>query len=245
MTKRVDFFIVGAMRSGTSSLRDGLRKDPRLSIPKGEPMFFSLEKNYAAGVEEYHSLFEWDESQLRGEKSPNYSVVNEAPERLQAYNPAAKMIWILRDPVKRAIAHHHHALFRNPDIEPLADALVNGTLAAMGPLAYVYRSEYYKQLQNWLRYFPIHQHHIMIFEEVVAQPIQKILEVYDFLELERPDVAGRLDDDFFPHSFNKALKKLSKENEQTDNTVSRVRELLSPSIYELELILGRKISAWQ
>lgn len=244
MTKKVDFFIVGAMRSGTSSLRDGLTKDPRLSIAHGEPMHFSRDRNYETGFEAYHEKFEWEDSLMRGEKSPNYSVIDHTPGRIQDYNPDAKIIWILRDPVKRAVSHHHHALFRNPQLEPLASALANGTMATEGSLAYVYRSEYHKQIRHWQKYFPARQQHIAILEETIADPKKHVGEVYDFLGLERPDFSGSPDSDFFPHSVNKAAKKVGEANKADAQTLARLEEMLHGSVAELEKLIGRSIPAW-
>lgn len=241
--KLVDFFIVGAMRSGTSSLRDALRNDSRLSVPKGEPDFFS--RKYDRGIEAYHALFDWENSLMRGEKSPTYSVVPHAAERLASYNPRAKIIWTLRNPTKRAISHYQHARFRDPEVPSLDDALAAGEIASTGTLAYIHRSEYYKQIEHWLKFFPWHQQHVVIFEEMVSRPRAGMSSLYAFLGLELPKGFEDPDRPPFPHSVNKAAKESAKSNQATEATAAHLAEILAPSIDRLEAMLERKIPAWR
>jgi len=73
--------------------------------PTKEPSFFSLSKHFARGENWYHSLFENYKSQkIVGEASNSYSatgVYKETPSRIYEYNPTAKLIYIVRNPVER------------------------------------------------------------------------------------------------------------------------------------------------
>jgi hypothetical protein len=172
-SKRVDFFIVGAMRSGTSSIRDALTRNPTINVAHGEPKFFSDELRVSSGYEAYHELFDWDNNYvLRGEKSPQYSVSLTAPKRIQEYNPDARIIWMFRDPVARAISHYAHSRYRTEKAIPLQEAIEKREELerVRSTMAYVYRSEYQKHITHWLSFFPREQHFIIILENLLDHP---------------------------------------------------------------------------
>lgn len=250
--KRVDFFIVGAMRSGTSSLRDLLARNHRIGMAPGEPLFFSHDKVFRQGIEHYHSRFDWSRRRaVRGEKSPPYSVVPHTIDRVFNYNSDAKIIWILRDPAKRAVSHFQHARFRSPDAISLEEAIErkDELERERSTMAYVYRSEYCKHIERWMRRFPEQQHHVMIFEELVAATKQEVQRVHDFLgvpmpfgdRLSLPTPLARMR---LPRSVNKQSKRSAAGHQPASGTMERLRRNLEPAVAEVEDLLGRPIPAW-
>jgi len=240
--QRVDFFIVGAMRSGTSSLRDALMLNPRINVPRGEPMFFSRTENYAKGVGYYHALFDWDQRfVVRGEKSPPYAVTPEVPERLRGYNPEAKIIWTLRDPVARAVSHYRHSRFRTDKALTLSYAIENKErLEKEGSsMAYVYRSEYHKHIRRWLEFFPFEQHHFIILEELLTNPDAELRKVHSFLNAPWDDGV------YLPYSKNKKMAAFAKRLKMDQRDVEELERVLFPTRKALEAIIGRPIDAWQ
>lgn len=100
-----DFFIVGAQKSGTTSLHSYLssREGFQGSHPK-ETHYFDREERYAKGNGWYERSF-WSglsSSPLRFEATPTYLHRKVVPERIYNYNPCARIIIILRDPILRA-----------------------------------------------------------------------------------------------------------------------------------------------
>lgn len=243
---KVDFFIVGAMRSGTSSIRDQLDIDPKINMAHGEPMFFSNDKKYKAGFEEYHKLFNWEDESLilRGEKSPRYAVSPNAAERIYSYNPNAKIIWMLRNPVKRAISHYVHSVYRagNEAIN-LSEAILNheSLEKSNSTMAYVYRSQYDKQLKVWSKYFP-HQK-VVIMEELIDNCQKVMSDLYDYLEIE-----PSIELDFLRHSrsnVDKKKKVIEENNPVSNRDKENLFNLLEPTITEVENIIGRKLDSWR
>ena len=108
----VDFFIVGAMRSGTSTLTQSLRMHPKIFMLRNEPKFFiQWDGSDLASLDDYHSMFNWDPCfEIRGEKSAPYGPSRRARDGILGYNQNAKIIWLFRDPVKRAVSHFYRAL---------------------------------------------------------------------------------------------------------------------------------------
>lgn len=107
---RPNLFIIGAMKSGTTSLHSYLDSHPQIFMCKPkEPKFFSRESNLAKGEEWYQELFaEAGNASIIGESSTEYSKVPDfagVPQRIAKFNPKARFIYIMRDPIERTISH--------------------------------------------------------------------------------------------------------------------------------------------
>lgn len=108
-----DFLIIGAMKSGTSTLHKQIEAQPGvfMTTPK-EPNFFSDEDVYAKGLAWYESLFDGAaEGDLKGEASTHYTKLPTHPktlERMAKVLTAPKLIYLIRDPMERAVSHYLH-----------------------------------------------------------------------------------------------------------------------------------------
>lgn len=100
-----DFMIVGAQKSGTTSLFRYLAEAPGIvgSQPK-EVHFFDRDDNYRKGFNWYekHFIAPFQKNVLFFEASPTYLFREKVPERLKSYNPNLKIIVLLREPISRA-----------------------------------------------------------------------------------------------------------------------------------------------
>lgn len=109
-----DFLIIGAMKSGTTTLHAQLAAQPGLfmSTPK-EPNFFSDDPIYAQGLDWYKSLFSAAPAgSLKGEASTHYTKLPTYPEtvaRLAAVLKTPRLVYVIRNPVERALSHYLHA----------------------------------------------------------------------------------------------------------------------------------------
>lgn len=111
-----DFLIIGAMKCGTSTLQAQLAAQQGIFMtePK-EPNFFSDDAVFARGQAYYESLFEGaGPKDLKGEASTHYTKLPTHPhtiERLlKAFDGAdpPKLIYLIRNPVARAVSHYIH-----------------------------------------------------------------------------------------------------------------------------------------
>ena len=108
-----DYVILGAMKCGTSTLAAQLGEQEGIfmTTPK-EPGYFSHDEVFAKGPDWYAALFEAAApGDLRGEASTHYAKLPDLPraaERLSAAAPGAKLIYLIRDPVARALSHLVH-----------------------------------------------------------------------------------------------------------------------------------------
>lgn len=193
-----DFLIVGAMKSGTTSLYTELRQHPGVFMPPLEVGFFDIDdirqhpdffKQHRSRwhfhpfterrlelVRWYQSLFEGARpGQLKGERSTTYMASDVAPGRIRDLVPEAKLIFMLRDPVKRAYSNYWH-LLRSGE----ATASFEKTLRHR-PAVLFDRGLYRSQVRRYLDLFPRDQLLFLVFEEFVRHPKVGLAEVCKFL----------------------------------------------------------------
>lgn len=192
-----NFLIIGAMRSGTTSLADTLSQHPDVVIPSKEPHFFSFEgkstdiPKITTTIAEYQALFDGKEDILaRGDASPRYLPDRSAPARIQRYIPDVKLIAVLRDPVDRAYSNFYHEvkIGCNP-AESFEDALrINDETAANDEFqlsaTYSYQGFYFKHLTRYFEFFDTSQIKVFLFEDWSRQPQVMLREIYEFLDID-------------------------------------------------------------
>jgi Sulfotransferase family len=195
---RPDVFIVGAFKSGTTALYEYLRAHPQvfMSVPK-EPMFFGsdLTPRYRRMTEaEYLALFRGARSdQHAGEASPWYLYSKSAPAEIQNFAPDAKPIVMLRNPVDVMHAQHSQLVFnQREDLTDFADALAAEderragqriSTDAIRPEALYYRHSvrFAEQLERYFDVFGRDRVHVVVFDDLVADPRAVYRAVLEFL----------------------------------------------------------------
>lgn len=166
------FFVIGAMKAGTTSLAEGLRLHPQVFLPAvKEPEFFSEERNWQRGPGWYSSLFEpGADLPVRGEASTGYSQVErfpDAPARMAALVPDARLVYVLRDPIERMRSHYRHSVLMGRERRPVDDALPSGG-------SYLDASCYARQLRAHLEHFDRSQV-LTIFSDDLATDVRGTL----------------------------------------------------------------------
>jgi hypothetical protein len=114
------FILVGAEKAGTSWLSRNLARHPDVFMAPGEIHFFDVDSNFRRGIDWYAGHFSNSGACTAiGEKSPGYLNLFRAgkwqahvPKRVRATLPDVRLIFVLRDPVRRAISAARHHMFR-------------------------------------------------------------------------------------------------------------------------------------
>src|SRR5437762_6880111 len=104
-----NFLILGAAKSGTTSLYHVLKQHPQVFVTeKKELHFFVKEHWYRRGMRCYARHFAPARAEHRavGEATPVYLCHPAAPHRIREHLPEARLIAIVRDPVQRAHSHY-------------------------------------------------------------------------------------------------------------------------------------------
>ena len=166
-----NLFIIGAMKSGTTSLHQYLATHPGafMSEPK-EPGYFVEELNLSRGLAWYLALFrEANSASVIGESSTHYTklpLYQGVPERIMAFNPEARFVYLMRDPLQRIVSHYWHNV-RNLFLE--AERRDFATAVAKDP-TYLAFSDYASQLEPYFRLFGRDRVYCIVYEEMVADP---------------------------------------------------------------------------
>ncbi|WP_444460155.1 sulfotransferase domain-containing protein [Rhodobacter capsulatus] len=201
-TPRVDFFIAGVQKGGTTALDAMLRRHPSVQMAsRKEAHFFDDEsldwtRPDHAGL---HDLFDWSADRvLRGEATPIYIFWPNAIERLAAYNPRARLVICLRHPVFRAYSHWRMAIAKHCDTLPFSRAIREGRdRIAPAPhhslriFSYVERGFYAAQIARLLRHFPRAQLLFLRTDRLWSQPETELARLLDFLQLPPAQIALR------------------------------------------------------
>lgn len=191
-----DFIIIGAAKSGTSTLFDHLTRHSRVfGSEEKEPCFFDPAVAWNEGLDWYRNLFaEASADQLCGEASTNYTrypQVPGVPERIEATVPDVKLMYVVRDPVDRAYSHfvHRHTkeLYPNQPFHMSFEEFVEHD-----PMC-IDSSRFDVQIDRYLEHFPREQLLVMGFDELVSDPTRVFARVQSFLGLPYEDlsISGR------------------------------------------------------
>jgi hypothetical protein len=207
-SRRPDLFIVGAPKTGTTSLYEYLKGHPEVFMSAAkEPRFFAPDLavewaghdlRYPRDLDRYLALFEDATTEKRlGEASVRYIYSEQAPRLIKDFQPDAYVVVGLRDPVELIYALHNQSV--SEGIEPLAD--FEAALAAeperlrgenlpvdMHPLHTVYleRGKLAARLRAWREVFGAERVHVFVFEDLVRDPEAVFRALLEFLEID-PD----------------------------------------------------------
>ena len=173
------FLIIGAMKSGTTSLYAYLKEHPEIGMPYNkEPDFFSNESCWTKGLTWYEGLFDgFKNKTARGEASVNYTkfpYYKDVPERICSIIPQVKLIYVLRSPVERTYSHYVHNVFAGIEAESFENAIRNKPL-------YIQASLYYSQIEQYLKYFPRENMLIFLLDDLKNYPLATVQKVFAFL----------------------------------------------------------------
>lgn len=201
-----DALIIGAMKSGTSSLHYYLTQHPQVIAPlRKEVHYFDL--NFARGEPWYRANFgRADAPGLNIDSSPYYLFHPQVPQRAHALLPNARLIVLLRDPVRRAYSHYWHE--RDKGREPLSfedaiaaeperierdhERLARGEIErseAHQFFSYLARGRYAEQLERWLQFYPRQHLLVLRFEDLAREPLPVLNSTLDWLGLPKLDRA--------------------------------------------------------
>ncbi len=289
--RKPNLFVVGSMKAGTTSLARYLGTHPEIfmtSDPK-EPTYFltreqlldvlpGVEKRgFWRGEEHYLKLFEAaGDRPVVGEASANYARlprVSGVPQKIHAFNPDARILFILRDPVARTISHYWYMVRFFGERRDLLTAIREDP-------DYVETSDYAMQMRPYLSLFGRERVLTMTTEALAAEPHATMAGVYRWLGVndafrapnlderanETPDVVtqvrgsgalhrfrqSRLWNGLGPlvpaslRGFGRRFSEKPVERRSVDPAAARrhLRPIQRPQVEALEELLGRPFPEW-
>ncbi len=210
LLKLPDFLIVGAARSGTTTLFSLLARQPRVFMPREkEPMFFSVYGEgwipidnrtgepaaYVVGdLDGYLDLFKSARNgRSIGEASTWYLYRHQTTVRniREIYGENARdlrIIILLRDPAVRAWSHYQLKKRNGEENLPFDRAIEPGVIRERlakrytPGFDYIGFGKYFQQVRSYLENFP--KVRILLFEEMMRDTGRAERDVCEFLGLE-------------------------------------------------------------
>lgn len=207
-TKRAfpHFIIIGAQRSGTTSLYSMLCQHPQIKKAFRKEVHF-FDNNFYKGVNWYKAHFPLrsvlkNSNSITGEASPYYMFHPFAIPRIKNTCPDAKLIVILRNPVYRAYSHYKHEIKRGIETMPTFEEAIKRENERLKNVSYnfmekgysqnahqnytyITRGKYLFQIKRVFEYFDKSQVFIDCFENFKNDSVRFCNLVFDFLEIKK------------------------------------------------------------
>lgn len=280
-----NFIVGGALKGGTTSLNYSLKQHPDIYMcPIKEPRYFAYEVGNPDHVngrglyfpiktwEQYVSLFaEAGQQPVVGEVSPHYMISPIAPQGIRDRLPHVRLLFSLRQPVKRAYSVYWHQVRLGDEDRPVDEALNEDEYAVTHGL-------YAAWLRNWYALFPAEQIKIVLFDDFQRDPLGTYADICRFLEVDAtfvPEMTVRNKggtmknarlgrfyerlkkhpirralDPLLPASIRAAVIKTRDQNLQEPPPMpmalqQRLNDFYRDDINALEELLRRDLSAWK
>lgn len=244
-TKGPDFIITGFLKCGTTSLYDYMISHPKiLQISQKELMFFNVDKNYSLGLDWYLSNFPpipENTGYIAGEASTLYCLNEVAAERIKADFPDTKLIFILRNPVNRAISNYYfnqEQIGKNKKtlaeviereikkINKIFDQGRDIVKEYSGKVGFISAGLYVYYIEKWLQLFPREQVLFLQTETLAKEPASVMEKVFSFLNLP-------------PHTITQYPHKNTSSYPPVDDQLKlKLAEFYQPHNQKLQEYLG-------
>lgn len=255
-----ELLIIGAQRSGTSSLYKYLEHHPCV-VPslRKETHYFSL--HYEKGPDWYRAHFpsEWRRAVTRGrrgqvltfESTPYYLFHPRAAVRAASVVPDARILVLLRNPVERAFSHYCHNVRHGREALSFEDALAAEPERLAGEVermmadgayrsrrharfSYVARGLYAEQLLAWMEQFPAERFMVVRSEDLFERTPDIYAEVLAFLGIP-PWQPKRFE------NFSYVNRRPTGATTMHPDTRRRLLEQFAPHNRRLEELLSRSL----
>lgn len=243
-----NFFILGAPKAGTTFLHHALGMADGVFMSRvKEPGFFTSSRDYARGLTYYLDAYFSKASghAVRGESTPWYLYSPEAAERiaLMPIDAPPKFVVLVRRPADRALSMYRDQVRTAREERSFPQAVddeIKGL--AVGHLEpdlhrrYVWGSRYVGHVERWMDVFGAEQVHVVVFEDLAAEPVRVWQELATFLDVElgRPRLDEVTERDRNPSGSLRwtRLDVLIRSFEgRQDPLVERVKRRLPPGLH--------------
>jgi Sulfotransferase family len=232
------FLVVGAAKSGTTSLHRYLAAHPEIAMSsEKEPMCFEP-PNWEERLAEYGALFEED-ADVRGESSTAYSAypwAPDVPDRVRSVIPDARIVYCVRDPIPRMLSHYAQNVWDKLPVRPF-DELMDDLEHPMNMP--VWCSRFATQYERWAERFGPERILVLDQRDLDGDRVGTLTRVFEFLGVDplfRSEAWNERHNTAEEHGIPKPT--LSRRQRR------RVRALLEPEARRLHDLTGIAIDHW-
>lgn len=245
---RLNFIIAGAQKSGTTALHSYLQMHPDIAVPKMKELhFFDNEEFYARKKPKYNWIkkqFNKSKAErLYGESTPIYMYWKPCIERIHTYNPAIRIICILRNPIHRAYSQWNHELeLKNESRDFMECILEEEKLIHENHnyqdriKSYISRGIYSNQILELRKYFSNDQLLFIKYEDFLQNQQKVVNHVLWFIGVSpKPKM--------FTENFEHNYKAYNREIKQEEKTY--LNGIFKNDIEKVEQLLNWNCSDWK
>jgi O-antigen/teichoic acid export membrane protein len=187
-----DVFVIGAMRAGTTSFCADLANHPQIELPRHkEPwVLVRCRNDLSLAATMYGEFFAGSGNACRVDGSTSYAMRPDFPDVAQlarALCPDAKIVYLVRNPVHRAISHYAHLRAWDATGDELFEKAleINRRLIEYG--------QYWWQLEPWLTAYGPGAIRVVRFEDYRVDRERVIRDVSGFLGVDPTETHVRAD----------------------------------------------------
>jgi hypothetical protein len=237
--------VIGAMKCATTALHEYLDAHPQISMSRTKELNFFNGPEKAphddAGrwwrTGQWHRGIGWYASQFdpttpfRGESSPAYTSPS-APEvaaRMAAVVPRVRLVYLVRDPVERAVSQYFHHYRDGTERRPVDEAVLDPASQ------YLSRSRYWDRLQPFLGLFDREQVHVVVQERLLHHRDSEIGAVYAHVGV---------DADWHDERHARRVHVGDGRPEVSDRLRVAVMERLGDDVAKLQALLQDELREW-
>ena len=213
------FLCIGVQKAGTTSLINYLSLHPDIFMT-GEIHFFDTTELSKSEIIKYENRFNTNKL-IVGEKTPSYSYLTFAIDRIYNYNPDIKLILILREPISRAFSAYNQSLndFKKSlndvdDKKIITDFEIeeNIKLSEVNSNGYhfILRGKYDEIISYILSKFPRKNIYIGISEEIKLDKQKYYNEIFSFLGAKNIKINKNVD--VHIRKYEKPIPKILEKN---------------------------------
>ena len=259
-----DFLVIGFAKSGTTAFDNYLSQHSQvLPAVKKEPHYLKWLANKTKYIDKQNWSLPSLEKDLylahfASRPEGNHFITGEAStsnifpgvEKIVAsWFPKIKLIFMLREPVRRSISHYEH-LLRNETQTASFEEVINSELEKLEGMSdpaqtvvdsiketggrikgiNIVTSLYVYHLQRWMEMFPKEQFLILTNEDLAQYPEKTMKQAFDFLEIPQC------------YSIQYQPKNVGSYPLMDTNILSRLSNFYKPHNQRLEELLGRKFN---
>lgn len=243
--RKPDFFIVGGLRCGTTAMEQYLARHPDLfmAVPK-DPHFFDTDFSWPRrplSMQQYLERFTGAaDRQTVGEANSTYLYSKQAAQRVQGFQPAAKIIVMVRNPLD--LLYSWYGWMRFHHVEPIDDfgaALDAEAVRKLGrnlpeseytPAVFFYRdmARLSEQVGRYLDLFGAEQVRVIVYDDFR----QRLPDLYrDTLAFLGVDPAFRPD---FPVVNQNRVPRIKLFNRVLNDPPEVLRKIVTRALPDLE-----------
>lgn len=205
-----NLLIVGAQKSGTTSLHEYLSQHPDVFMSEMKELaYFSRENRpFLVPDEKDHIGYQWyskrshidcdykyikkfnkcKNEKIVGESSAEYLYYSNTANDIYRFNPNMKIIIVLRNPVNRAFSAYSDLKLKLSDIGSFSEELTleNKRIHELYHYKWHFKNVgmYYHQVRTYLEYFPEEQIKIVLFENFISDSSLVMKDICNFLDID-------------------------------------------------------------